>query len=318
MSAARDNKFLIIFWSVIAVGSLALGVLLFFAYQNYSEVSVTYDKQATELARLQALKPFPDTGNLKALEAEKSRFAGRIGELRSELSGYEIPLEDVTPNAFQDRLREMVSSVVKDAAAAGVALPEKFYLGFNPYENELPSAAAAPALLRQLKSMDFLVRALINGRATSIKVLERRMLAVESGSAPSAAGVKKSTTPLVTSDIVRVAFQGEAGSVRTVLNNIVSAKSFFIVRSLSVTNGQTKGPQRGAGASAAASGSSGGTSIFGGAAGDAGAKAAGKEGRLQFILGKEKIDTDLLIEIPDFAEPDAAPAAKTAGDPQAR
>jgi len=173
--------------------------------------------------------------------------------------------------------------------------------------------------------MDTLIRALLTNHVTAIEVFERRALAIEGSETPvtapgaPAAGAKKPKAPLLSHETLRVVFRGEAGSVRAVLNNIVNSKIFFIVRSFAVTSEGIKGPQRGVGSSGAAPGATPGLSaVFSGGSGGGEAKADGKDGRLQFILGKEKITTEMLIEIPDFAEPEASPAPKNAEAAPAR
>src|SRR5437870_12661765 len=120
MNWIRENKFLTVFFAVLAVGAGVLGYLLYSASGAFSEISDTYNTKVTELKRLQALAPYPDAGNLKKLRDQKEAYAEAVSNLRKSLMALQFPVESVTPEQFQDKLRATVSKIVEKAGNASV------------------------------------------------------------------------------------------------------------------------------------------------------------------------------------------------------
>src|SRR5689334_13403011 len=105
MSWIKENKFLAGFTAATVVGAGALSFLLLQAKGKYDEASTNFEQESTELNRLQTLKPFPNTENLKKLEAQKKEHAAAIVQLQQSLRKLELPTEQVSAQQFQDRLR---------------------------------------------------------------------------------------------------------------------------------------------------------------------------------------------------------------------
>ncbi len=316
MSDARNNNFTVIFSAVVAVVSIGLAVLVFLAHKNYSTVSDTYDQQAAELQRLQSLTPYPDQENLSQLKQAKDALQSSIAALRSDLAARSIETEPINPTQFQDRLREMLAEITRLAAEHGVALEEGFYLGFEQYQDVPPSPAAAPALYRQLKAIHAILRRVIEARVATLAI-ERALLPEESGAVPAASAQpnarQASAAPVLERSIIRIKFTCDGGVLRLVMNSLMSADQFLIIRTLTVQNESLEGPARGA--TLTTPGTAGQPAIadlFSGTQptvpdGGAATTAAAPE-RLAFIVGQEKIDVDLHVELIDFLKPETVKA----------
>lgn len=306
MTLTRENRFLITLGSIVLLASVGLMVLLMRARGAYGEISQQYDTQAAELKRLQSLEPFPDQANLNATSEQVKKYAEALSALLGQLGKQNFPMENLSPNQFQDRLREVVSGVGARAAEKGVGLPPNFYLDFDPYKDSLPKSASVPALARQLKSVELIVNLLIGTRVTSLNALVRepvpeeglaRTASATPGSTPPPAGGGAAGAsplpPLVVNQAVTANFTCEAGQLRQIANELLKSQQFLVIRSIKIQNQSPKGPAKVledilAAAPPAAPGAQAATGQ------------ADESRRLQFIVGKEKLDVTLRIEIVNF------------------
>ncbi len=284
MNWVRDNKFLAAFFLAMFLGIAGLGFLLYTAYGNYAEVSETYNGQVAQLLRLQSLQPYPDDQNLRKYKEQKDVFAAGVDDLRKTLAAQELPEPQITAVQFQDALKQSVAQYVTKAAAAGVKLPDGFYLGFESYRNVPPKAEAASPLGRQLKAIEIVMNQLLEARGVlSVDAINRLPLPQEQGAPLKGAAVKK---PLVAYYPFDLKFTTLQPGFRRFLNGVVSAKEqFFVVRSVRIANSNDKGPPR---------------ALPGGAATPA---PAGEKARFQFVLGTESVKVALRIDIVDFVIP---------------
>jgi hypothetical protein len=327
MDWVRNNPVLSGVIAATVVGCGALGFLLVSGQGHYAQVKEEYDRQAAELARLQGLKPFPDQANLDRLAELKGEYESRIGVLFGRLSEMEKPVEPLTPEQFQDRLKQSVTELEKKAAAEGVKLPEGFFLGFEEYRTQLPPADAAPVLGRQLASADFLCGLLVESKIAELRGIQREPLPEEPSAEKKeraerdkAKGGKKEgepggkAAPMVAESRVTIQFLAEHSRARRVLNMIAAAKDqFLVVRNLAVANEQQAAPSKVAApaaalpvsaqpAAAAAQGSL--EALLGGQAAGAPAAASQPSGpKMEFLVGNERLDVKMTVGILDFTDP---------------
>ena len=297
MNWIKQNKFLSGFIAVMVIGVGALGFLLFQAQSRYSEARTDYESKAAELNRLEGLKPYPESENLKQIEAQKGQFVAAIGEFRKNIAAAQIPLEPISREQFQDKLREAVTRISAKAKEGGLALPPMFYVGMEKYQSEPPLPEAAPVLARELKALEFVINKMIEEGITTITKFERDLLPEEEGKGkkeketsgkPSAAGkTEKSSKSSVAYHGVQIEFTAEQSRFRNFLNAVVTENSqFYIPRLVVVKNEKDAAPPR-----ASAEGQPGGAQTPGGEASDA-----------KYTFGAEKVNVSLVLDIVDFAE----------------
>lgn len=284
MNWLKENPFLA---GLGIVTALICGVLIFFVSQSYSQYSQTLDAYGQAVQKLHTLQnrtPFPNKENLDKLQAFEQQYKDELGNLRTKLSKMEVPLKaGVTPQQFQDELRVTVDDTVKKAAAANVALPKDFYLGFSQYMNSPPTDRAAPYLARQLAVISGLVNHLIDYKVHSIDGLDRRLLPEEATSAAS----NKRTETLVDRYPFDIAFTAEQSRFRVAFNSLLSGDQFLIVRSLGIQNTNQEGPAITQPADKTGAPDQPGD---------------GKAKDLNVILGRELVRVTLRLEMIHFAE----------------
>lgn len=304
MNWIKENKFLAGLLVVLVIGVGAFGYLILNARGKLDEATQEYETQTAERTRLHNLKPYPSPENVKELIAQKEEATAKITELHKALAAASLPIEPMSPAQFQDKLRQAVTDV-KQLAGTATAFKEadKFFLGFERYETTTPDTAAAPLLGRQLKAIQWLVTRFIENRASEIRELIREPLPEESGKAketapatPAKGGKAKVETPavpLVVPHSIEIKVLGEPAGLRTVLNEIVSATNqFYIIRRISFLSEQPKAPSR----TVAAPAGDGAAPADGAAV-----PAANAAPPSEYIVGDEKVELTLHLEMVDFA-----------------
>ena len=292
MNWIKQNKFLSGFIAVMVIGVGALGYLLFTAKSRYDEQRSEYETKVQELARLEGLKPYPETENLKQFEEQKKEHAAAIAALHKNLAAAQIPIEPLTREAFQDKLREAVTRITTKAKDSGVGLPAMFYLGMEKYQTEPPLPEAAPALGRQLKALEFVLTKMIDDGVTAVSKFDRESLPEEEGKGkkdkpndPAKSGQSEKPGKLVAYRGIDVEFTADQSRFRTFLNGIVTEKSqFFVPRLVIVKNEKDAAPPR----------------VQPGAA----VKADGVKENTdsKYTFGLEKVNVSLVLDMVDFAE----------------
>ncbi len=312
MNWIKSNPFLTGLIVVVVLITGALGYFLNNAYSSYTAVSEEYDTQVGKLQQLQNRVPFPNAENNSAFAALLDEYAAEYNALLDELTTKQIPLEVISPQAFQDRLRALVSEVQAAAESKNVTLPEDFYLGFDQYQGTLPSNDAAGPLARQLAAIKSIVDRLIEFRVAEITSIERQPLPQERGGTPpptrnQPAGRNEEIPEIAAAFPFEISFVTEQGRLRQILNAAVNSEHFFIIRNLSVVNSALEGPSR------VEEFTQPSASPFPGADGSEGAAAPTEIKGLDVIVGREKLSVTAVIELMTFTLP--TPTAQTTPNP---
>lgn len=290
-----QNKFLIGFGVVMVLGCGALGGLLWQSTAQFSELSAQYDEQVNTLQQLQILPLYPEQGNLQKLKDQKQVVTDAGLALQKQLEPLMFPMEQITPEQFQDKLRATVSAVVEKAGGVGVKLPDKFYLGFNDYQSKPPRTEAAAVLYRQLKAVDLAVNTLIDNKVDAIATINRTPLPEEADAPKVPAGkpAGKAKPVLLSKFPFEIQFSSEQAHFRRALNELArSEKQFFVIRPLSIKNTVEK-PLLKTDPSASAA------PVDTTATGDA--SQAPKAQSRRYVVGMEKLNVTLRLEMVVFA-----------------
>ncbi|MDB6171916.1 MAG: hypothetical protein JWL59_1227 [Chthoniobacteraceae bacterium] len=307
MSALKENKFLAGFLGVMVVATGGLGFLLYSASGRYSAAMSDFEDKSRQLYELQTKAPYPDEANLEKMKAQTKEHQDAVTTLQKSLLANQLPMESITPVQFQDKLKESVVRVTTRATEKGMKLPEKFYMGFDPYQFEPPKQEAASLLGKELKALELVVMTLIDSRTQALTTFDRAPLQEEGVDKARAANSKPDGKPgdkesAVKSLIIRrpvtLGFTGEQGAFRNLLNNLVSSKEqFFVPRKIDIKNEKLTGPSKATEADAAAAPAPFDPSASGGAVAPEPKKPA-----LKYIVGEEKIDVTMQLDIVDFVE----------------
>jgi len=310
MNWVRENKFLSGFIAILVVAAGVLGYLLFTAWGTYSDASDAYQTASTQLHQLENLSPYPDQNNLTKYKAELDDLKDATHNLAVNLSGMVLPVKEITPSAFQIQLRDTAAAIAEKAAKTGVKIPANFALDFDQYQQQPPPAAAAGPLGRQLVALNMAVNILLDSHVDEITSLGRTRLAEETGGPlhPAQHPGMPGAAPGAAADLVQtsgidIQFTSDQTALLSVLNRFASSdKQFFITRTLMVENSNPKPISKAIDTGAGGPGGQPG----GAQPGDAGAAATGgtDQGFLQFIVGTEKVNVAMRVDMVTFNPPE--------------
>jgi len=323
MNWIKENKFLFGFIVVMIIGVGVGGWFLSEAKGRYDESVGNYQRRVGELNRLQRLPIFPNQKNLEKIVAQQTDVNTEVSGLAASLAAQQIPVEEVTPEQFQDRLKAAVTAVKNkaDQSSPVVAYPKpKFFLGFDPYETAPPAKEAAGALARELKAVEWLTNQLIESKVAEIRSLNLEPLPEEKSrgkapaqkpAAPTAKqppgkpGEKGGVKYEVDKHRIDFVFVSDQARFRKFLNAVVDYKTqFFIPRLVSVKNEKSQAPARVA--ATAEAGAAVPPPPAGGVAPAPAATApvpgAPTDALNTYIVGEEKVEVTLVLEMVDFRE----------------
>ena len=306
MNWIKENKFLSGVFAVLLLGVGTLGYLLFTALGSFDEATATYTQQAGELSRLQNLPLSPNRKNLDALIAQKKEAVAVVAAFQASLAADSFPLEPMTPEQFQDKLKATKTAVLERAAQGGTELlpaPAKFYLlGADTYEGRPPAPEAAAPLGRELKAIEWVLNQLFDNRVTKLEPIKREPLAEETG---RKSGGERKGKPLVSTHSFEIKMQCRQNAFASVLNVIAGPKApqFFITRVVQVKNQKPSVPKAVAFTPPPPS-----PPLPAGTPPTTTPPATPPPPKpiAAYIVGDEQLEVTLVIDIVDFAEPAAA------------
>lgn len=247
MNWFKENPFLAGLLAVTAVLLLAGGYFLNDAMTRFAEQTAQFEGHKSTLERLQHDKPFPSEANVQAMQKEHDEaleILKKIGET------VRVDMPATTPQGFQDTLRTKVSDIVNRAKELEVDLGPQFYLGFEEYENKLPSAEAAPQLALQLASIHNVASILVASKVREITSIHRIPLPVEGGQAPPSnenrgpSKASDSALPDLRLAPFEVNFHADQSAFHTSFNRILDAKPSIFIRLVGITNSSPEPPSK--------------------------------------------------------------------------
>jgi hypothetical protein len=114
----KRNPFTGALVAITAVLAAAAGYYLYGAHGRFAAEEARFEEQKMALESLQADKPFPNEENVRLVREELEQARTILAHLGK---GFAMEIPTVTPQEFQDQLREMVNDIVSRAAAGGVS-----------------------------------------------------------------------------------------------------------------------------------------------------------------------------------------------------
>ena len=293
MNWFKGNPVLAAIAAIAALGTTATGFLAMEGLSRYEQAIGDFNSQATTIRRLQAMKPYPDPANLKKVEESIQGYESEIQTFKSEMNKAEAPMVEITPQIFQDNLRQAVDDIRKLATQKKVALPEKFFFGFDDYQAQLPTLEETQKLNREFQVIRNLVESIVPLGITSLDTLTRH---TATQAKPKADDPKTSAPKAIPFDSFTLGITTPQNSFINAFDKIPDAPGFLVVRSMTIENSNpTPPPKTQAGAPAPPL-----QGVF------PGLKTADPE-KLPVVFGNELVKAKILFEIPDFPDKPTQP-----------
>ncbi|MEI8106461.1 MAG: Amuc_1100 family pilus-like protein [Verrucomicrobiota bacterium] len=317
MNWIKENKFLAGTLGVVLVVGGVLTYFLIVAMGDADEARTGYATDIGTLQRLAGASISPTGKNSQALDLQLKEAKGAVEAFQAKLAANAFPLVPMKPEAFQDKLKATKSAAIERAAQGQTELPAKFFLGFDAptnYEGSLPSPLAAPALGRELESINWVLTQLLDSHITKLESLKREPLPEETPGKVTEKTLKKgggAVMPLVSTHSFELKFECRHNSLATFLNALVGPKApqFYTPRVIQIKNQKDRVPKADA-------------SILGsaipppppivepGGAPKGLAPAAPIKAVAAYIVGEEQLEVTLSIGVVNFAPPPSAVAEK--------
>ncbi len=249
MNWIKENRFLAGFIGVMFVGIAGLGYFLYAAKSHYDDVSNNYAQQSAEWSRLKHLQPYPNQEHLDKLSEQRKEHLTKVEEMEKTVAAMKLPLETVSPEQFQDRLKSAFTAFSKRAAEKGLVPDKAFYMGFETYQTVPPKPEAAPLLARELKAIEIVLNEVADAGAVELAKITREDLPEEKGKSEGGKkgqnAAKRGERASVVHHGFQINFVAPKGTAQIVLNAIVSnTQQFFIPRLVVIKSKQDKGVAR--------------------------------------------------------------------------
>ena len=327
MSKAKQNTFLIGYFSVLAVGAVGLGYMAWSSWSGATEAQETYDTTKTKLQSLQKAAIFPKPENVDAKKKQVDAFVEKVKTLHDAVKTYQVPLEpEMNSQVFQSKLQKARDGLIAEAKDAGTKLPDNFDLGMGTYLSKYPVSSAVPRLSVWMDGIQFVVSKMISSGVKEINVLNRPELAFEKEEEPKPEETGKAKTkpkpatpakgkaapaaPVAAIDEKEVlerypftisftASSRAMNEIMTTLANTSPAKNapyFYNIRVLRVENDQKTGAETSAAISVQEETAEGSDKPF--------------KRDAKYIFGEEKVLVHLGLDLIRFPEAVATPVTK--------
>jgi hypothetical protein len=266
MDWIRENKTLAGILGVIIAGVLALGYLLYDAWNSYTAAKDAYITLGSEVARVQGAALAPTEKNLSEKKALVEGYGQKVNQLGTALQFLQPVAAPTTDAEFQKKLLDRISKAKAMAEALKVKLPAEFAFGFGEYLGSFPKAELSTELSGYLDGVEMLTKLAMTSKVTSIDLLDRSQLPTEKAGAPASATPKKSpygqqaaaaptAKAIYEKNQVTMVLTLDQGSLQTLLSRLAntsdttseadSKKSFFsTVRLVRVENQAKTGPRK--------------------------------------------------------------------------
>ncbi len=329
MSWIQENRFaagLGGITAVAAVGLIAWGVS---AGSKYNKAKEDFATASSAVSSMKNGPLFPDEDNLSAKKKAVEEYDKSVKDLQALFKPFAAATPpNIEPDAFSESLAKAKETVAKAFEAAGTKeIPAEFFLGYESLTKETVKKEATGILTYQMEALGQLLTNLAAAAPAKLINIHRPPLEEEDGKTFDSKGKTYRALP------VEISFNGTESTLRTFLTSLDdSGKYYYVVRSMRVMNEKPKAPTAADGNfktaddSAGADGGAAAGDPFGGAGGFVlpeeepaegdkpaegeapaeapaeSAPAASDEKILQDVLGAEKINVFLRVDILQFLE----------------
>lgn len=238
---------------------------LFAQRARETELEIRLGQQVAEIEKLQRIDPGPSDENVRRvtddLDQNKTVLttmlralnvvgADELDYFKGEPATRTDAYFDIAQ--FEDRMRTM-------AAETNVTLKPGESFGFSMYSNEGPEPELIRPVYRQRRIVEYLLRALMAARPTSLVAVQREVPQPVGSDKPAAQGPKLDSPDFFSMDAqvsarmpgyvnttaFRIVFSGQTTALRGFMNALAAPEIPLVVRSVEVDNRMPEAPRSG-------------------------------------------------------------------------
>lgn len=241
MNWIKQNKLLAGIAAVALLGSIAL---LWFAFASMGAAakSVTsYKSSVNEIGRLQNANLFPNSQNLAAKEAAVRQLETETRALRTGLAEKYGTKSAEDPATFGQRVQKRFEELKAQWEAAGITVPENFFLGLDRYRQSVAANPDAVADLdAQLAAISSILSTAVKSGISGVDKFTRAFVVGEEGGP----GKDAAKGPLRRYSL-ELQCTGTEASIRALLNGLAAtSEHFFAFRAVRLQNEVQAGPKK--------------------------------------------------------------------------
>ena len=293
MNWFKENPVIAAIAAVALIGTITTTFLAMQGATTCEEAVASWNTQASNLCRLQSKQPYPSPTNFQSLNGTVNAYEAAIQAFVQKLNESEAPIDEkITPQIFQDNLRQAVNDLHNEAKKNQVSLPEKFFLGFEDYQTQLPTQDEVKKLHREFQVIKGLVDAIITLGIQSVDLLVRHPALNPPAPAvdPKASPKKNEPAPAepIHFDSFSLGITAPQTSFIKAFDKIPDSPGFLVVRSMTIQNTNPEPPPKAAPGQPAKPAPAGPA-----------ANAPSPE-KLPMIFGSESVKATIIFEVPDF------------------
>jgi hypothetical protein len=222
---------------------LLCGILYFLASKwgtQYAETKAGFDEAYLGVNTAEGIPLYPTAdlrdGKSKALTEQRAA----LGDLTKLFDAYRPEkTENITPQAFKDRLLAAKEQVSTAFGNGKTTLPENFFLGFERYSSQPAEPDATGTLLHQMDGIKAALMGLAEARPSALLKVWRVAVPEEDGG-----NFQPGSNDVARFFSCEVTFKGSEQSARDFLNALGATDShYFIIRTLSFKNERETPPK---------------------------------------------------------------------------
>lgn len=335
MSWIQENRFAAGLGGITLVAAAGLAAWAITAGKGYATAKDNYATTSAEVDKMAKGRLYPDEDNLAAKEKAVKDYKESVESLQKAFERFKTPTPpNIEPGDFNDAIRKALEAATTAITGAKGEVPPEFFIGFEAYKDSPARKEATGILTYELEAVGNLFATLAASGPAKVLNTFRPPLEEEEGKTFDPTGKSYRALPF------ELAFNAREETVRKFLSSLDdSGKYYYVIRSIRVANEKMKAPTSADGEfkteeAAPDAGGAPAADPFGGAAAggfvlpgeepaaDAAATpaadpaapapdAGGDSGViLQEVLGAEKINVFLRIDIIQFLDEAPKAAAK--------
>lgn len=165
----QENKFPILLGAATAV---VTGGLIFWSMKSggkYEEAKSDYDNADRKIVQLMRGDPEPTAGNQAAKKQAVDAYAESVVKLQEAFDPRRATdLQNIEPSAFTDSLLEARRRALAEFEKSGTTVPEQFFLGHGRFSDTLPQKKDTGVLSYQLGAFEDLLTKLARAAPTAL------------------------------------------------------------------------------------------------------------------------------------------------------
>ncbi|BCX46530.1 hypothetical protein HAHE_04380 [Haloferula helveola] len=229
----QDNKFPIILGTVTAV---AAGGLIFWGMKSggkYATAKEEFDSAQAQIGKMLRANIPPTQDNAREKEKAVTDYEASVADLQKAFDPLRQPkLENIEPSEFQNALLASRKDLIAKFEASGTEMPETFFLGLGKFSDTLPAKKDTGMLNFEMKAFANLLTKLAEAAPDKFK----------NAYWPGLPNPPQEGDAVVEHPI-ELTFSGTEASLRKFLSSLDDSKEYFyIVRTMRVKNERASAP----------------------------------------------------------------------------